>query len=89
VEDTVLLEWDEESKEEKKIKILTNPTPGLDVRTKGSDLTKDTLIMRAGTKLSPADVGILASVGITRVSVVQKPKVAVLSTGNEVMDPFS
>jgi molybdopterin molybdotransferase len=56
------------------------------VRRVGEDFAKDTLIAAAGTVLSPALLMGLSSLGISRVSVRAKPKVAVLATGAEIVD---
>lgn len=87
VEDTELLESENEGRTEKMIKILTNPKPGQDIRPIGFDVTKGQQVLTALQKLGPAELGLMASLGLTEVEVFQKPKVAVLSTGNEVVNP--
>ena len=87
VEDTELLESDNEGRTEKRIKILTTPKPGQDIRPVGFDVSKGQKVLTALQKLGPAELGLMASLGLTEVDVFQKPKVAVLSTGNEVVSP--
>lgn len=87
VEDTELLESENEGRTEKMIKILTNPKPGQDIRPIGFDVNKGQQVLTALQKLGPAELGLMASLGLTEVEVFQKPKVAVLSTGNEVVNP--
>lgn len=87
VEDTELLESENEGRTEKRIKILTTPKPGQDIRPIGFDVNKGQQVLTALQKLGPAELGLLASLGLTEVEVFQKPKVAVLSTGNEVVNP--
>lgn len=87
VEDTELLESDNEGRTEKRIKILTTPKPGQDIRPIGFDVSKGQKVLTALQKLGPAELGLMASLGLTEIEVFQKPKVAVLSTGNEVVSP--
>ena len=87
VEDTELLESDDGGRTEKRIKILTCPKPGQDIRPIGFDVNKGQQVLSAYDKLGPAELGLMASLGLTDVEVFQKPKVAVLSTGNEVVSP--
>lgn len=52
----------------------------------GEDIKKDSLIVNSGKKLDYADIGLLASTGIEKIKVYRKPKIAFLSTGDEVVD---
>lgn len=66
---------------------ITAATPtGLSVRQAGEDLTRGTTVVRAGTVLRPAEIGLLASLGIPRPAVIAQPRVAVISTGDEVVE---
>ncbi|MEX2425625.1 MAG: gephyrin-like molybdotransferase Glp [Thermomicrobiaceae bacterium] len=60
---------------------------GANIRPIGSDLREGDVLIQAGTQLGPAEVGLLASLGHARVKVVQRPKVSVLSTGDELVEP--
>ena len=55
----------------------------------GSDIRKGETVFGGGRILSPREIGVLAALGFTRVEVFKKPKVAVLSTGVEVVEPGS
>lgn len=57
--------------------------PGENVRQAGEDLAQGSVALPAGRRLSPADVGILASLGLTELTVRRAVRVAVLSTGDE------
>ncbi len=59
---------------------------GLSVRQQGEDLRRGEVVLRAGAVLRSAEVGVLASIGRRRVQVVRRPNVAVLSTGDELVD---
>lgn len=50
----------------------------------GSDIQNGEKILAAGIKLGPSEVGLLATVGVTKIQVHGQPKVGVMSTGNEV-----
>ncbi|MEN3028332.1 MAG: gephyrin-like molybdotransferase Glp [Aquificaceae bacterium] len=59
---------------------------GANIRLKGEELKEGELILKRGTPIRGYEIGIMASVNRVSVSVYQKPKVAVLSTGDEVRD---
>ncbi|HDJ51314.1 MAG TPA: molybdenum cofactor biosynthesis protein [Thermoprotei archaeon] len=61
--------------------------PGFDVSKKGEDISKGDIVLRRGTVLGPPQIGVLAALGITRVMVYRKPKVAVIPTGDELVNP--
>jgi len=60
---------------------------GQHVVRRGADITPGDLVVRAGELLTPSKVGALAAIGRDQVDVYAKPRVAILSTGNEVIDP--
>jgi len=62
---------------------------GANVATRGEDMQAGDLILSPGHRLLPHDVGALAGVGRSWVSVYQKPRVAILSTGDEVAPPWA
>uniref|UniRef100_A0A914WK81 MoaB/Mog domain-containing protein n=1 Tax=Plectus sambesii TaxID=2011161 RepID=A0A914WK81_9BILA len=84
VEDTKLVE--QKDGEEISIEITIPPTLGQDIRPIGSDIAQGELVIPKGCLIGSSEIGILASVGRTSVSVIRKPKIGVLSTGNEVVD---
>lgn len=59
--------------------------PNFFIETQGCDVKQGTVIIPAGTAIGPWDVALLASSGITSVSVAQKPQVGVFASGNEVI----
>ena len=61
--------------------------PGENVHPPGQDLVRGQLVLRAGVRLGRAEIGILATVGQTRVPVYPRPRVAVLATGDELVEP--
>ena len=62
-------------------------SPGQNVRPIGSDVRKGDLIIEAGTTLGPAEIGLVANMGIDPVPVSRQPRVSVLSTGDELVEP--
>jgi molybdopterin molybdotransferase len=60
---------------------------GDSVHTIGQDIARGELVLPRGTPLSPAEIGLLATVGRVRVTVYRRPVVAVLATGDEVHEP--
>ncbi|GAB4206364.1 MAG: molybdopterin molybdotransferase MoeA [Roseiflexaceae bacterium] len=63
------------------------PQPGEAVHTVGQDIGRGALVLARGTVLGPAEIGLLATLGRTRVQVARRPRVAVLATGDEVFEP--
>ncbi|CCJ70964.1 Molybdopterin biosynthesis protein MoeA [Cronobacter condimenti 1330] len=60
---------------------------GQHIRRRGEDIREHAVVMRAGQKLSAAELPLLASLGIAEVDVVRKPRVAIFSTGDELQLP--
>lgn len=61
--------------------------PGLNIRPIGVDIAQGELLVTAGTRLGPAEIGLFASLGKTPVRVTRKPRVSILSTGDELVEP--
>jgi molybdopterin molybdotransferase len=70
-----------------RVTLRIRPEPGANVRAAGDDVRKGTVVLTAGRRLGPADVGMLAAVGRSRITVHPKPRVVVMSTGDELVDP--
>ena len=68
------------------IGILVEAAPGAEVRRAGEDIKAGTLVLKKGTVIRPAEVGVLASLGRSRVTVIRRPVVAILATGDEIVD---
>jgi molybdopterin molybdotransferase len=65
----------------------STPTPGAHIRRAGSDLREGDLIADAGTSLRPATIALLVAAGWARVRVHRRPRVAVVSSGDELAAP--
>ena len=61
--------------------------PGQNIRRAGEDITAGQTVLRRGTRLTPAALGVAASVGAARLPVFVRPRVAVLTTGDELVMP--
>jgi molybdopterin molybdotransferase len=70
-----------------KVGIRQAPESGHAVRRTGEDLRAGQLVLAAGTLLGPVQIGLLAAAGAGTVAVRPRPRVAVLSTGNELAEP--
>jgi molybdopterin molybdotransferase len=69
------------------VRILVAPPVGASVRLAGGDVGVGTVVFSAGTRLTPPHLGVLAAIGSSTPLVHRRPRVAVLSTGDEVQPP--
>ena len=67
------------------IKILTWPEQGNSIRRAGEDVKQGDKVMQKGTRLSPVDLGLIASLGLAKIHVFKKIKVAVMASGDELV----
>jgi molybdenum cofactor synthesis domain-containing protein len=87
--DAVVMVEDSEPAGPDRVRLLATVTAGQHVRPAGDDLPAGAVAVAGGTVLGPAHVGLLATVGRTRVRVVRRPRVGVISTGDELVDDGS
>lgn len=64
-----------------------NPAVGVNIHARGSDQVAGAVVLRAGMRLRAPEVAVLASAGRTSVPVIRPPKVVVVSTGDELVEP--
>jgi molybdopterin molybdotransferase len=69
------------------VQINALPQPGQWIRRSGEDVRKGDVVLPRGTRLNPASLGLAASIGRAQLSVVRKPRVALFSTGDELVMP--
>lgn len=69
-----------------RVKIYKEIKKGENVRIKGEDIKKNSLLLLRGTRILAAQWGLLVSVGIKKVRVYKRPKVAIIATGDEIVD---
>jgi molybdenum cofactor synthesis domain-containing protein len=65
----------------------TEVAPGESIRPVGFDVRRGDLLLSAGTRLGPAELGLVAGLGINPISVRRRPRVSILSTGDELVEP--
>uniref|UniRef100_A0A4W3INU8 Gephyrin n=1 Tax=Callorhinchus milii TaxID=7868 RepID=A0A4W3INU8_CALMI len=87
IEDTELIRESDDGTEELEVRILTQARPGQDIRPIGHDIKRGECVLAKGTHMGPSEIGLLATVGVTEVEVHKFPVVAVMSTGNELLNP--
>jgi len=69
------------------VRILTPVYPRQNVGKQGADIVTGQAVLRTGDVLNPSRIGAIAALGLTAVDVYDRPRVAILSTGNEIIDP--
>ena len=69
------------------VRIDAVPAPGQWIRRRGEDVQRGAVVLPAGTRLTPQALGLAASVGAARLAVARRPRVAVFSTGDELVMP--
>jgi molybdopterin molybdotransferase len=84
--DAVIMQEDV-TRDGESIRCLEPVEKGENVRRAGADVCAGQIIIKRGERLTPARLGLLASQGLTEVQTVQMPRVAVLSTGDELVPP--
>eukprot|EP00879_Flechtneria_rotunda_P011488 GHRR01012001.1.p1 GENE.GHRR01012001.1~~GHRR01012001.1.p1 ORF type:complete len:319 (+),score=94.00 GHRR01012001.1:795-1751(+) len=73
--------------QQRRVAIHKQAKPGQDIRPVGSDIQAGQLVLKAGERVGVAEIGILATVGAANLPVHRRPQLAVLSTGDEVVNP--
>lgn len=71
----------------KKILIRKALTPGENVAKRGEDIRKEEVLLSKGHRIRPQDIGALSGLGITKLKVFKRPKVAIIPTGDELIEP--
>ena len=85
--DAVVMQEDTQVLAEGTVQVQIVPTPGQWIRRSGEDITRGSTVLTAGTRLGPAELGLAASLGLDRLEVVVRPRVALFSTGDELVMP--
>lgn len=84
--DTVVRVEDTEE-EDGKVRIATAPEKGTSVRPTGGDVAAGATVFEAGTRITAPHIGVLATIGVVNPVVSRRPRVAVMSTGDELVPP--
>lgn len=85
--EAVVMVEDTESPDRKYVKIFKEVSEGSNIAKTGEDVKKGDIVLKAGRVIGAAEMGMIASVGKKSVKVGVRPKVVVVSTGNEVLMP--
>lgn len=85
--DAVVMQEDTRPHHEGYIAVVESVEPGENIRRAGDDVTKGEVVLRTGTLLGPPQLGMAAAVGLTQLAVYPRPRVGVLVTGAEIVEP--
>ncbi len=83
----VVMQEDCEVQTDGTVRISTQVLPGQWIRQSGEDVTRGAVVLQKGERLTPASLGLAASIGMNTLGVVRQPKVALFSTGDELVMP--
>ena len=86
-EDTQAVEAGNAQTNMPEVLINTMPLAGQWIRRSGEDVSKGAVVLSKGTRLNPAGLGLAASIGAAKLKVTRKPRVALFSTGDELVMP--
>jgi len=81
-----VVRFEDTEKEGEWVDILAEVPVGKNVRLAGEDVRKGALVLRRGSRIRPQEVGMLAALGRKQVLVTRRPRVAILATGDEVVE---
>ena len=85
--DAVLMQEDCEALDDAQVRCRVVPEPGQWIRQSGEDVTRGATVLHRGDRLGPAALGLAASIGLSHLEVAVRPRVALLSTGDELVMP--
>ncbi len=85
--DAIVMQEDCEVVEEGRVRVNTVPQAGQWIRRAGEDVTRGAVVLAQGQRLTPAALGMAAGIGLSQLTVVRRPRVALFSTGDELVMP--
>ncbi len=85
--DAVVMQEDCVAQDDGTVRVQAVPRSGQNIRRAGEDIAQGAVVLRAGTRLTPAALGLAASIGLARLPVARRPRVALFSTGDELVMP--
>ncbi|MDB5873129.1 MAG: MoeA-like, domain [Ramlibacter sp.] len=85
--DAVVMQEDTEPAGEQGVRILRVPVPGQWIRRSGEDVMRGAVVLAKGERLAAAALGLAASIGMNQLVVARRPRVALFSTGDELVMP--
>jgi len=87
--DAVVIVEDTQSTDGDGVEMFASVQPTQNIGRQGADIQKGQTVLRAGSFLNPSRAGALSALGLTHIEVYAKPRVAILSTGDEIVEPGS
>ena len=85
--DAIVMQEDCEALDGDRVRVNAVPAQGQWIRRAGEDITRGAEVLAAGTRLTPAELGLAASIGLGTLQVARRPRVALFSTGDELVLP--
>jgi molybdopterin biosynthesis enzyme len=85
--DAVVMVEETDKNADGRVRVFSPVYPGQNLTRQGADIRAGQTVLAAGDVLNPSRVGAIAALGLIEVEVFARPRVAILSTGNEVVDP--
>jgi len=85
--DAVVMQEDTEPAGEQLVRVLAVPKPAQWIRRSGEDVKRGAVVLAKGERLTPAALGLAASIGMEKLRVARRPRVALFSTGDELVMP--
>jgi len=85
--DAVVMQEDCEAIDGEQVKVNKAVPAGQWIRRSGEDVTRGATVLSQGTRLTPAELGLAASIGLAQLQVLARPRVALFSTGDELVMP--
>ena len=85
--DAVVMQEEAEAAGDHAVRIMRVPAPGQWIRRSGEDVARGAVVLARGERLGPAALGLAASIGMDRLPVAARPRVALFSTGDELVMP--
>jgi putative molybdopterin biosynthesis protein len=74
-------------REDGTVQVYRPVAPGENIMAAGADIMRGETVLRAGVRITPRETGVLAALGLGSVPVYRRPRVAIISTGDEVVEP--
>lgn len=87
VADAVVMQEEAEVLADGSVRLLRAPAAGQFIRRRGEDIRQGEVVLAAGTRLGPAELGLAASLGLAELPLRPRPRVALFSTGDELVMP--
>jgi putative molybdopterin biosynthesis protein len=81
----VMVEFTDQRKD--RVRIYRPAAPGENIMAAGADIMRGETVLRPGMRITPRETGVLAAIGLQTVPVCGRPKVAIISTGDEIVEP--